>query len=237
MGYTSRLLWFIRALGPLPAGPLSTYGELFAGMAAWSEAMAMYEYDGRSFDKEYTMKSIIDGHMACDILTPSGFLITIAHIMKMHRGGIFLAAIPCFSWVFFSRFSSGRHVHSEGNDKKWVKFQNVLVSRVVYLLILCMKRGIYWIVEQPKTSIVWEHPRWKYLERRYGAEIDTIEHDMGVYTLDMVKSSVFKGTAPYLRDFGRQLSPLGKQVVLENPNKKKTSEKYLDSEGVQRVKG
>ena len=162
-------------------------------MRAWSEGMEMYEFDGLSFDKEYTAADILETSLRCDFLTPAGFLMVIAHVMRMHVGSVFLAAIPCFSWIFFSRGSSGRHLDTLGNNSKWVSDQNALVSRLVYVLILCMKRGVYWIVEQPESSIVFEHPRWKYMERKYGHLINAVITDLGVYIYDKVRTTVLKG--------------------------------------------
>ena len=187
MGYTARLLWFINQLPLEPRFTYQTYGELFAGMRAWSEGMEMYEFDGLSFDKLYTASDILHTSLRCDFLTPEGFLMVIAHVMRMHVRSVFLAAIPCFSWVSMDTL---------GDNKEWVITtvdQNALVSRLVYVLILCMKRGVYWIVEQPTSSNVFQHPRWKYMERKYGHLINAVITDLGVYIYDKVRTTVLKG--------------------------------------------
>ena len=243
MGYARRLLWFQRELATAPAASaaglaltLYTFGELFAGTRAWSQGLEMLDFVGKSFDAIYTVSDESICHI--DFLTPVGFLRVLAHILAMHRGGVFLAAIPCNSWVFFSRNSTGRHLAILGNDSSaLVRAHNALVARVVYLLILCIKRGVFWIVEQPWTSIVWNHPRWQYLEKRFGEHIVYVEHDMGAYTLDVVKKSVFVGTAPYIKDLGTVLTPEGRRLVLNNPIKKQTGVRCIDGEGVSRSKG
>ena len=119
----------------------------------------------------------------------------------------------------------------------WVRAQNALVARVVYVLILCIKRGIKFIVEQPWSSIVWQHPRWRYLEKKYGHLLYYVETDMGIYMLELVKKTVLVGTAPYLPSLGNVLSPAGRQAVLANPNKKATAKRYVDTEGNVRTQG
>ena len=114
----------------------------------------------------------------------------VEHVMRMHVGSVFLAAIPCICWVEIGHWSAGRRLN---NNSQWVSDQNALVSRLVYVLILWMKRGVYWIVEQPTSSIVFEHPRWRYMERKYGHLINAVMTDLGVYTYDMVKTTVLKG--------------------------------------------
>ena len=136
MGYTERLLWFVRQL-PALSVTLATYGVLFAGQRAWSKGMSMRAYDGASFDNEYgTEDAAAEEVFYADFLTPYGFLLVIAHVMSMHQGAVFLAAMPCSTWIFMSRWSTGRHLNIMGYaEKDFVHFQNVLVSRVVYVLI------------------------------------------------------------------------------------------------------
>ena len=216
--------------------PYLTFVELFSGMRAWSKGMEMYGYDGVSCDTIYDF--IAEDIMKCDFLTPMGFLCIVSLIMRIHRKGVFLAAIPCGSWVFMCRYTTGRHLNIKGfASNAWVRAQNVLVARLVYILILCIKRGVYFIIEQPWTSIVWGHARWQYLEKRFGHLIYFVEHDMGIYTLDVVKKSVLVGTAPYLQTFGKVLTPHGRQVVLNNPSKKQTAFIYIDAAGKQRICG
>ena len=45
------------------------------------------------------------------------------------------------------------------------------------------------------------------------------------------------GTAPYLPELGKVLTPAGRQAVLDNPNKKATAKLYVDSEGNTRTQG
>ena len=56
------------------------------------------------------------------------------------------------------------------------------------------------------------------MEKRFGEHIVYVEHDMGAYTLDIVKKSVVVGTAPYIKDLGTVLTPEGRRLVLNNPH-------------------
>ena len=181
--------------------------------------MELFSFEGASADRIY--EAFADNLMNCDFLTPMGFLQVVAGVMRLHRGGILLAAIPCNSRVFLSRWTTGRGLDILGNTgNALVASQNALVARMVYILILCIKRGVLWMIEQPWSSIVFEHPRWQYLERRFGHLSHYVECDMGIYTLDLVKKSVLVGTAPYLSNLGKVLTPAGRRTVFENPKKK-----------------
>lgn len=236
MGYTRRLLWFIAALNfeVTTNAILYSFGELFAGERAWSKGMQSLELSGRSFDLKYPEMGPDMCH--CNFLDPHGFLTILHHVLQMHVGAVFLAACPCFSWIFMTSHTTGRDRHVLGNDRPWVLAQNALVSRIVYVLILCMKRGVYWIVEQPRSSRLFEHPRWLYMIKRYPC-IEVAEPDMGVYTLDVEKASVLAGTAPYLKSMGRRLTAFGKELVRSNPNRKVTTTSYIDSTGKRRCVG
>ena len=85
--------------------------------------------------------------------------------------------------------------------------------------------------------MLWEHTRWKYLERRLGSDLQYLDLDMGCFTLDMVKRSCLAGTVPYLSSLGRKFSSHGKRAVRDNPNKKVTSKQYVDSAGNVRSTG
>ena len=102
MGYTRRLLWFTSQLPPeLLLLTLQTFFQLFAGTRAWLRGMELFSFEGASADRIY--EAFADNLMNCDFLTPMGFLQVVASVMRIHKGDIFWGAIPCSSWVFFSR--------------------------------------------------------------------------------------------------------------------------------------
>jgi len=130
MGYTRRLKLFIAQIPEAAHATLSllTFFELFSGMRAWSRGMEMFDYHGQSADWKY--QKFTEKTVKCDFLTPMGFLQVIASIMRMHARSIFLAGIPCSSWIFMSRWSTGRDKHILGHHRvAWIRSQNGLVAR------------------------------------------------------------------------------------------------------------
>ena len=79
-----------------------------------------------------------------------------------------------------------------------VQSQNRLVSRICHLLHLCWTRGVFWVLEQPKSSVLFQHRRFKKTMKLHGAT--AIDMDMGAYGGPSVKESVLVGTAPYMQD-------------------------------------
>ena len=202
MGYTGRLLALLALLGPLPPA-CNSFVEFFAGDAAWSRGLRLLGFTGVSFDARQTLDH--------DFLTPVGFLLGLLAIMLLHKRGVVLAAPPCSSWVFMSRSSTGRHLDIMGCGSALVEAQNALVARLVYALILCIKRGIYWIVEQPASSILFEHPRWR--------------EGHGV------------GSAPYLGHMERRLTSADRACVQNNGHRLVTADTYVDKQGQKRCNG
>ena len=72
-----------------------------------------------------------------------------------------------------------------------------------------MARGVYWIVEQPHSTVMFEYPpfkRWlaKLESRGQDAEsssagrVQRVSTQMGAFGMRSVKETILLGTAPYL---------------------------------------
>ena len=100
-----------------------------------------------------------------NFMTPTGFAIALRAVLKLRAGGIFWAAPPCGTWVWVSRASTGRHVRTEGSS--WsAHVQNALVERLCLLLRVCMYRKVFWAVEQPASSCMWDYPAMRRVLQR-----------------------------------------------------------------------
>ena len=98
-------------------------------------------------------------------MTPTGFAIALRAVLKLRAGGIFWAAPPCGTWVWVSRASTGRHVRTEGSS--WsAHVQNAVVERLRLLLRVCMYRKVFWAVEQPASSCMWDYPAMRRVLQR-----------------------------------------------------------------------
>lgn len=75
--------------------------------------------------------------------------------------GACLLAPVCSSWVFMNRATSMRTFASPLGDPQSVGVQdaNRMVSRVVLLLAVAWAKGMFVIWEQPKGSLMEQHPR------------------------------------------------------------------------------
>jgi len=223
-------LFLVDLLGTIAHHEPQTFTELFAGDQAWSKGMRLLGYKGTSIDARYNADS--------DFLSPEGLLGAILAVMLMHRGGVLLGAPPCSTWVFMSSFSTGRYLHVLGNvSNSYIAAQNALVGRLIYILALCIERGIYWLIEQPASSVMFSHPRWVDFMRMCGHLIKQIKLDMGAYTLTSFKDSIIIGTAPYMEMMARKLEAEERLLVRHNGHRLQTGTLFVDKSGKQRVNG
>jgi len=192
--------------------------------------MQLFGYDGRTFDMRLS-----DLH---NFMRPAGFIAMVATVMAMHKGAVLWLGTPCSTWVWMSRHSSGRATEILGNlSSAYIRAQNALISRVCYIIVLAMKRGVYWIIEQPDSSIMWQHPIMARVLSRYSHLICEAHGEMGAWSLETPKGSIFKGTAPYLSALGRRMSPAERSVLKTRLAKTETTKQYIDGSGKKRCCG
>ena len=108
-------------------------------------------------------------------------------------------APPCSTWVWMSRSSTGRAVTVTGDPgNENVQAQNILVRRLVHILTLLIKRGVYFVIEQPKSSVMFKHPAVQRFKERYADKIEEAGLQMGHWTLENRKDTTLWGWAPHL---------------------------------------
>ena len=212
-----------------PAQPHLVFAEMFAGERAISKGMLAFGYAGRSYDLRLSSLH--------NFLNPVGFLSLLATIMGMCQGGVLWLAPPCSTWVWMSRSSTGRHIDILGfqEESHYVKSQNMLVDRMVYLLILCIKRGVHFIVEQPASSIMWQYPRMSKFLKRFEGRIKTIKMQMGCYSLQSPKDTTLVGTPPYMTRLARTMTPTEKEAM--RPHQLQTATVSYTAQGKRQCTG
>jgi len=75
--------------------------------------------------------------------------------------------------------------------------QNKLACRVLLLLRLCVAFQVYWLLEQPMSSLLWEFPKFKKASKKLGANMVTCW--MHSYVAATAKGAKLLGNVPYLQ--------------------------------------
>ncbi len=211
---------------PATAEQTLHFAEIFAGRAAVSRALANLGFQGRCMDRDYH-----EGH---DIMKPMGLLLVLSTALELMPGGVFWCAPPCSTWVFMSRATTGRHILIEGDTLyPGVVMSNALVERLVLLLEILSLRGVYWIIEQPMSSLMWQYPAMAGCLRRHG--LAPVHLDMGAYGGRSLKPTHLVGTAPYIQDLRRSCSALQRQRLATEGVATATA--TLDEHGRKRPQG
>jgi hypothetical protein len=190
------LLLYLETTCPTgPEGPRSAdFAEFFAGDAEISKHLRAFGFEGFSYDLRH-------GEFM-DILTAVGFLTCLNMVRKLKPLGLAWFAPPCSSWILISRGKTGRNkLRPKGRTNRLAnKRQNTLVSRVCCILEYLSKRSVYWVVEQPTSSVMFELARFELLLRRHNAR--RVSFPMGAYGAESLKPTVLWGTWPGLADLG-----------------------------------
>ena len=76
----------------------------------------------------------------------------------------------------------------------YIEAQNALVARVAFLVMVCKRRLVNFIIEQPSSSVMFEHPLLKAALE--GTTAVTLQ--LGSFGLESPKPLCLVGTAPYL---------------------------------------
>jgi hypothetical protein len=94
-----------------------------------------------------------------NILTGSGLLFLIQNLLTIVRGGCVWFGIPCSTWVWIARGHTERTKKNiNGNTHREDVCQaNRMVDIIAMLLDLLVLRGVFYVIEQPSTSLVWFH--------------------------------------------------------------------------------
>jgi hypothetical protein len=166
--------------------------EIFSGVQSITRGFRTLGYTSEAFDK------ILDPAM--DVNTLFGFSMVCKLVLRLRPSGFLWAAPPCSSWVFLSKNSTGRRKCTPlGFQENFrVSWNNTLVHRLCCLLELATSFQIFWILEQPTSSTLWQHPRCIKLLERHGSSIHRAHTYMGMYGGESPKGMKLVGTAPWL---------------------------------------
>lgn len=106
---------------------------------------------------------LVDDPFTQDILTPEGFTNAIFNTLRLEEGSGLFQAPVCSTWVFMSRGSTLRSNSRPlgRTDSQKVHDGNIMTSRCMILCILAAAKGVWWLVEQPATSIMELHPSFQ----------------------------------------------------------------------------
>lgn len=168
--------------------------EVFAGRKALSKEFQAKGLEVETFEIE-------DDAQKFDLLSDEGMLRAVGLTLRLKVGALLFGGHPCSTFVWLSRGSTRRSASRPLGDPLCAAAQkaNQMASRFSLLILLAVARGAVWLVEQPCSSLLKNHPRFSLLETlgRAGTIPDPrqVRFWMGLYGAKTPKPSYLLGDA------------------------------------------
>ena len=107
------------------------------------------------------------GSARMDICTDEGFAMAIGLALSLCRGGVAWFGVPCSTFVWISRGHTKRSRRKPLGDesRRDVQDANVILLRVVLLLQVLALRQVFFVIEQPASSVLFRMPAFRALLR------------------------------------------------------------------------
>ena len=139
-------------------------------------------------------------------------------------GGCHWATV-CSSWVWICRSTTKRSIAFPLGIEprcKAVEAGNIMVSNMAVLLLWALAKKVSWVVEQPGTSLMFEHPRLKQVKDAMRSSTDprfqwtTETICMGAHGANSSKPTMLVASSPWIRGLVVPLTEADKIRVGEN---------------------
>lgn len=159
-----------------------------------------------------------------DILSTIGFLNILRLVLQIKPGGLLFGGPPCGSWVWINRATSKRSLFRIMGDasRQYVRDANSITCRWVLLGMIALARGVLFVTEQPRSSLMPMMAYFKYLAlvvRPIAWNSTTFP--MGAYGALTNKPSILFGTPKWLEQLKCKLHKKDKARIAKAKEDKK----------------
>ena len=99
---------------------------------------------------------------ACNVLR-TGFLIYLQYVLRVIKGGLNMAGVPCSAHVWISRASTGKSRQQPLGDQSrpCTRSGNCIAARWALGVAVGIVRHVLWAAEQPSSSLL---PRLPFVQ-------------------------------------------------------------------------
>lgn len=136
------------------------FAEFFCGTGTLSTALSQAGMRCAWFD--------IHLEPSHDILTATGVAVAVRIALSVIPGGVVWFGVPCSTFVWLARGHTKRSRQNPLGDvaRADVSRANCMAKIVVMLCHVLAKRGIFFVIEQPAGSLLWQTPCMRLAARR-----------------------------------------------------------------------
>ena len=121
--------------------------EFFAGCGAVTSAFVGAGFKVLGYE-------LLKDPSSMDLLSPEGLGLALGVALRIRRGGYCHFAPVCSTWVWMSRWSTGRTEIAPLGEAATCHDANVMTSRVILLVYILIARGVWVTLEQPTSSLM-----------------------------------------------------------------------------------
>ena len=128
--------------------------DMYSGAGMASKTFKKFGYSCETYEIE-------DNPTEHDVTSERGFYCALALVLALFPSALILCGPPCGLWIWISQSVHQRTTFNTVGDigKHVVRCANTLVRNTILLLTIAHWRGVYYIIEQPKSSKM-EHFPW-----------------------------------------------------------------------------
>ena len=143
--------------------------EMFSGLGRLAQEM-------RASGRQVRTYEILDDPIHEDFVSATGFVHALRMVLQLRQGACVVIALQCSSWVHLNVGTSRRRPWRPLGDtrRRGVVQGNLQATRLALLIYLLEAMGCMWVVEQPRGSLLFFHPRLQQILR--GGRIDVHKH-------------------------------------------------------------
>ena len=188
--------------------------EVFSGVGNMAAAFNAFGLPASTFEKEH-------GGESEDVLSDAGLGKLLFTVARVATGGLVWLGPPCSSWIWLSRRSTKRKKSDVQGDATVasVAEANKLAHVVADVIRTCHALGVYFVVEQPNTSLLFDYEPMALALSETRARRAFVE--LGRAGARTAKPLCLVGTAPYLA----RLAAIAKRRPMVTPGRALTTRK------------
>ncbi|CAJ1335972.1 unnamed protein product, partial [Effrenium voratum] len=168
-------------------------------------------------------------HESHNIMSSHGFANMVWQVCRLRPGSGKFTAPVCSTWVFLSRSSTGR---SAARPLGWTS-RECVAGRVLVLLLIAHSIQVWWVLEQPLSSVMHLHPLFQAMLKLPTVQVKKLYTAMGWFGGPTLKPTHLYSSHDEIDD----LNKLANKGLMKQKEGVEMVRKYVDGSGRRRVAG
>ena len=140
---------------------------------------------------------------------PQGLQLLLEQVGRLVPHATVMMGPPCSNWVWISRSNTKRSkVSVQGDETQAVVVKgNMIAATLSQLMKLLHGRGVFYLIEQPASSLFFEHPAVASVLKEHAPCVGRARFLMSSFGAPSAKPTLLVGTAPWMGEFQRRGPP------------------------------